>query len=67
MSALRGPRRRGYRYRCGEEHPRAKLSQEDVRLVRELKDAGLGYGEIGKKFEVSRFTVRDVCRYKTWC
>lgn len=57
--------RRGYRYRRGEAHPRAKLTDDDVRLVRELKGAGLGYGEIGKKFDVSRFTVRDVCKHKT--
>jgi orotate phosphoribosyltransferase-like protein len=56
--------RRGYRYRRGEAHPRAKLTDDDVRLVRQLHDTGLGYGEIGKKFNVSRFTVRDVCKHK---
>lgn len=58
-------RREGYRYKRGETHPRAKLSDDDVRLVRELKDEGLGYGEIAKKFETNRYTVRNVCTYRS--
>lgn len=57
--------RQGYRYRRGEEHPRAKLRDDDVRLMRELKAEGLGYGEIAKKFETSRYTVRNVCTYRS--
>jgi DNA invertase Pin-like site-specific DNA recombinase len=57
--------RHGYRYRRGEEHPRAKLTDNDVRLVRELHDEGLGYKRIAEKFETSRSTVRDVCKHYT--
>lgn len=49
-----------YRYRRGEEHPRAKHSDEDRRLMRELHDEGLGYGTIAKKFETTRDSVRYV-------
>lgn len=58
-------RREGYRYKRGENHPRAKHSDDDVRLMRELKDEGLGYGTIAKKFETSKGTVRNVCTYRT--
>ena len=58
-------RREGYRYKRGETHPRAKLSDDDVRLVRELHDEGLGYKRIAEKFETSRSTVRNVCTHRT--
>lgn len=57
--------RRGYRYRRGEEHPRAKHSDDDVRLIRELHGEGLGYKSIAKKFETSPSTVRDVVKHYT--
>lgn len=47
--------------RIGESHPRVRAPAEDVRLARALHDEGLGYGEIGKKLEVSRYTVRNWC------
>lgn len=53
-------RREGYRYKRGEAHPRSKHSNDDRRLMRELHDEGLGYGEIAKKFEANRYTVRNV-------
>lgn len=59
------PRR--YRYARGERHPRARLSDDDVRLVRELHELGLGYHQIAQKFEVSKSSVRDICCYRTRC
>jgi hypothetical protein len=61
MTMRRRPQRLGYRYRRGEAHPRAKLSDEDVRLILDLHEAGLGYGTIAEKFEVSRWTIRNFC------
>jgi uncharacterized protein YjcR len=58
-------RREGYRYRRGEAHPRARLSDDDVRLVRELKAEGLGYKRIAGKFDSSPSTIRDVCKHHT--
>ena len=43
----------------GEDHPRAKLTNHDVDLICELHDAGVGYGEIARKFDISKGSVRD--------
>ena len=57
----RGPSGR----RCSESHPRAALTRDDVRLMRELHDQGVGYRTIGEKFECSPWTARDICTYRT--
>ena len=55
-------------YRVGESHHRAKLSDHDVMLILELRDAGLSYAEIASKWDegvsISKSTVRDVCNGK---
>jgi DNA-binding Lrp family transcriptional regulator len=52
--------------RSGERHHRAKLSNEDVRLIRELRERyGLPYSKIAEKFECSLWTVRDITKYWT--
>ena len=38
-------------YRIGADHQRAKFSDEDVELIRELRAAGLSYGMIREKFD----------------
>lgn len=48
--------------RCGEAHPRARLSDEDIDLIRELHEAGVGYRTIAAKFETSKSTVRDIVK-----
>lgn len=51
--------------RCGETHHRAKLTDHDVDLIRELhEEHGLSYGVLAVKFEVSKSTIRDLCRYR---
>lgn len=59
--------RRGWTgHRIGESHPRAKLSDHDVRLIRELHEQhGLGYKRLGEKFEAPRSTIADICCYRT--
>lgn len=60
MSArIRRVRRAPTGHLIGESHPRCKHSSEDISLMRQLHVAGLGYGAIAEKFEVSRYTVRD--------
>ncbi|MCS3902806.1 DNA invertase Pin-like site-specific DNA recombinase [Methylohalomonas lacus] len=52
-------------HRAGESHPKAKLSDNDVRLIRELhENHGLGYGTIAKKFDSSRSTIISICNYR---
>lgn len=53
--------------RVGETHPRAKLSDADVDLIRDLHEAGLSYRQIVLKFDedhlkVSKSTVRDIVK-----
>lgn len=59
--------------RIGESHPRAKLTDHEVDLIRELhegekgpdgKVTRLGYKRIAAKFEISKRAVRDIisCR-----
>lgn len=49
--------------RVGESHQNAKLSDEDVRLILELHCYhGCGYGTIAKKFESSKWTIRNICK-----
>jgi hypothetical protein len=52
-------------YRVGESHHRAKLSDKDIETILYLREAGLSYGQIARKFDdgvaISKSTVRDVC------
>ena len=50
----------------GEYHPRAKLTDEDVELIRQLResDPPMPMREIAAKFEVSVGTVHDVVSYR---
>lgn len=50
----------------GEDHPRAKLTDADVELIRELHEEyeGYGYRKLAKMFDVSRWYIRDLCTYK---
>jgi len=53
--------------RIGEDHHRAKLTDLDIDLVFELREAGLSYSEIAGKFDdipggISKATIRDVLK-----
>ena len=48
--------------RVGETHHRARLTDHDVDLIRELREHGLTYQEIADKFECGRSTVRDIIK-----
>lgn len=50
--------------RCGESHPKARLSDQDVELVFALRAEGLTYAAIAEKFEISRSTVADILKYR---
>lgn len=51
--------------RIGDTHHRAKLSDADVDLMRDLhEDHGLGYDRLAKRFGVHRMTVRDIVTYR---
>jgi hypothetical protein len=52
----------------GEHHHRAKLADEDIELIRTLREQGLSYREIAAKFDdtlvVSKSMVHAVCTYR---
>lgn len=53
-------------YCHGALHPRAKLREEDVRIIRALREVGLSYRAIAKKFEVTSMAVWYVVNYWSW-
>ncbi len=53
-------------FRSGENHPRARLTWDDVELMRALHDEGVPVLAIANKFEVPRRTVRNVVEYNVW-
>ncbi len=49
----------------GEDHPRAKLSSAEVRLIRSEASHG-NHGRLAQRFGVSRATVDYIASGKTW-
>lgn len=50
--------------RCGQAHPRAKLTDHDVEVIRQLHEQGMFYYQIAEKFGISRHTVGSICRFR---
>jgi len=51
--------------RCvGESHGRAKLSDHEIELVRQLKEEGMPAKEIAEKFEVSKRYVYKLANFE---
>lgn len=50
----------------GEGHFNASLTEDLVRELRLLREAGASYAELGRRFGVSRYSVRQACVRKTW-
>ncbi len=54
-----------YGHPIGEHHHKAKISDADVELMRQLKEQGQALKEINERFpDVSECTIRDICLYK---
>jgi transposase len=53
-----------YGKRIGETHGRAKLSDHEIDLVRQLKEEGMPAGEIAEKFEVSKRYVYKLVNFE---
>lgn len=52
--------------RVGESHHGAKLSDADVEQIYVLREEGMSYGAIARKFDdrpggIAKSTVRDIC------
>lgn len=51
--------------RIGESHPRARLSDHEVDLMRTLhEEYHMGYTELAEKFECSVSGTAKLCRYE---
>ena len=51
----------------GEKNPNAKLSELDVKNIREKYKNGITFGELYLLYpQVTHTTIRDICNYKTW-
>lgn len=53
-------------HRVGQSHHRAKLTDAQVREMRELRERhGWKYAALALKFGCGESTVRDICTYRT--
>lgn len=53
--------------RIGEDHQRARLTNHEVDLIRQLHEDlinPLGYRVLSKMFEVNKTTIRRICNYQ---
>lgn len=57
--------------RIGEGHPRARLTDHEIDLMREMHEQHpvgdpkhLGYKKLARMFEVDRSQVRHICHYR---
>lgn len=53
-----------YGLRIGQGHHNAKLTDADVRLIRQLHEEGMTYAQIAQKFDANRFHIGRICRYE---
>ena len=50
----------------GEAHPSAKLTNEQVKQIRELAKQGFSTNVIARNFKVSTWNVEQIVKNKTW-
>lgn len=50
----------------GENHPRAKLTTEQVIQIRELFSKGFSTNVIARNYKVSTWNVEEIVHRKTW-
>lgn len=53
-----------YGRRVGESHGRAKLTDHEIDLMRQLKEEGMSAKEIAEKFEVSKRYVYKLVNFE---
>lgn len=52
--------------RRGENHPRAKLTNDQVRQIRDLYSKGFSTSVISRNFKVSKWNVDEIVKNHTW-
>lgn len=48
----------------GENHPKAKLTDHEVELLRNCRASGMGWKKLARKFDISSRSARDICNFK---
>lgn len=66
MADMKAKKRAASSDRIGELNWRAKLTIEQVQVIRQLRQSGLGSTVIAKQFGVSHGTVSDILRGRRW-
>ena len=60
-----GQTNRGPGFRVGETHHNAKLTDQDVELIRLLREGGMKVKEIAKKFECTPENISLIVNYRS--
>ena len=63
--ATTGNCERGNGWRVGETHHNAKLTDDDVELIRLLREGGMKVKEIAKKFECTPENISLIVNYRS--
>ena len=53
--------------RVGEDHQNAKLTNQEVDRLLELRDQGMSYGQLATIFEISKSGARQICKGRRRC
>jgi hypothetical protein len=53
-------------FKKGTDHFRAKLSEDDIHLIRTMKEDGQRIRAIAKWFDVSHHCIHQITTGKTW-
>jgi hypothetical protein len=53
--------------RIGQDHPKAVLTDRDVRIFFELRAQGMGYRKLAAIFEISKSHARNMCKGRARC
>ena len=52
--------------RRGENHPKAKLTNDQVLQIRELFSKGFSTNVIARNFKVSKWNIEEIVKRKSW-
>jgi hypothetical protein len=50
----------------GQYHHKAKLTDDDVKLILALYDEGISQSELSRKFDVARQTIHVIVHRRQW-
>lgn len=57
---------RSGKFRAGQEHARAKLTETQVKVIRLKKRAGLTLEKLARQYSISAMNVSHICNYQSW-